>query len=45
LTLRKEWTDKNRQFAVLHFAVLQNGALPGTVIDSHRPAGSQGTRR
>jgi dimethylhistidine N-methyltransferase len=35
LTLRREWTDKNRRFAVLHFAVLQNGAVPGRVFDSH----------
>jgi dimethylhistidine N-methyltransferase len=38
LTLRSEWTDKNQQFAVLHFAVLQGGALPGTLINSGRPA-------
>jgi uncharacterized SAM-dependent methyltransferase len=35
LTLRREWTDKNRRFAVLHFAVLQNGAAPDRVFDSH----------
>src|SRR5580704_3469728 len=28
LTLRREWTDKDRRFAVLHLAVLQNGAMP-----------------
>jgi dimethylhistidine N-methyltransferase len=26
LTLRREWTDNNRQFAVLHLAVLKRGA-------------------
>jgi|HubBroStandDraft_6_1064221.scaffolds.fasta_scaffold45452_3 dimethylhistidine N-methyltransferase len=34
LTLRREWTDKNRQFAVLHFAVLKTGASSNTLIDS-----------
>ena len=38
LTLRKEWTDKNRQFAVLHFAVLKDAVshspgVPETVLD------------
>jgi uncharacterized SAM-dependent methyltransferase len=35
LTLRREWTDRNGQFAVLHFAVLQSGALPDTLTNSH----------
>jgi dimethylhistidine N-methyltransferase len=33
LTLRREWTDKNGQFAVLHFAVLQSTVLANTVLD------------
>jgi dimethylhistidine N-methyltransferase len=34
LTLRREWTDKGRQVAVLHFAVLQNGSLPSPLLNS-----------
>jgi dimethylhistidine N-methyltransferase len=34
LTLRREWTNENRQFAVLHFAVLKTGASSNTLIDS-----------
>jgi uncharacterized SAM-dependent methyltransferase len=33
LTLRREWTDKDRRFAVLHLAVLQNGAMPAADLD------------
>jgi dimethylhistidine N-methyltransferase len=31
LTLHREWTDKDRQVAVLHFAVSKDGGWPSTV--------------
>jgi dimethylhistidine N-methyltransferase len=34
LTLRKEWTDNNRQFAVLHFAVLESALSQGAGMPS-----------
>jgi dimethylhistidine N-methyltransferase len=40
LTLRREWTDKKRQVAVLHFAVLQRVVLPGHPFD--RPVADLG---
>jgi dimethylhistidine N-methyltransferase len=40
LTLHREWTDKKRQFAVLHFAVSKDSGLPSTV--SGRTVGDWG---